>query len=230
MTPAVAIAKLAALGLSSDQLEGAAAILDAVLKDGLAEADRRIEEYRARERERKKRWRDAHPKDGKRRTETDGDGTERTETDETVSPSPFSPIPPLPTTPSKPSSARGNRIPEDFWPDAAIRDKALSLGLTPAEYTDQIERMKDHFESKSGKDATKTDWNKTARNWIRRAADDKTRRQGYGSRPTPKHSFADGFAKVDAAIAEAKRREHGEGVGNGQEDTGELPGLRKSAA
>ncbi|WP_142417236.1 YdaU family protein [Bartonella massiliensis] len=64
---------------------------------------------------------------------------------------------------------RGCRIPADFEPDY---DFALAEGLPPERIKVEIAKFKDYWRSKAGANATKTDWQATWRNWVRRAVDD----------------------------------------------------------
>ncbi|AMS02075.1 replication initiation protein [Mycobacterium phage Panchino] len=71
-------------------------------------------------------------------------------------------------------SARGSRLPDGWMPDdetiAAMREQFPHVNLR-AEH----EKFTDYWKAKSGKDATKRDWNAAWRNWIRRAAENTPR-------------------------------------------------------
>jgi hypothetical protein len=59
---------------------------------------------------------------------------------------------------------RGTRLPIDWKPGPAFCEFATELGLNP----DAVAaRFRDHWHSKAGKDACKTDWLATWRNWCR---------------------------------------------------------------
>jgi hypothetical protein len=62
---------------------------------------------------------------------------------------------------------RGTRLPEDWKPTRAVKEWTLSQDLTKDEANLQYEKFKDYWLAKSGKDATKVDWDATWRNWIR---------------------------------------------------------------
>ncbi|WP_208438799.1 YdaU family protein [Bartonella grahamii] len=61
---------------------------------------------------------------------------------------------------------RGCRLPADFEPDY---DFAIEEGLPPERVKVEIAKFRDYWTAKSGKDATKIDWQATWRNWVRRA-------------------------------------------------------------
>ncbi len=64
---------------------------------------------------------------------------------------------------------RGCRLPEDFEPDY---DFAIAEGLPPERVKVEIAKFRDYWRSKAGANATKTDWQATWRNWVRKAVDD----------------------------------------------------------
>ncbi|WP_273760015.1 YdaU family protein [Bartonella sp. ML70XJBT.G] len=64
---------------------------------------------------------------------------------------------------------RGCRLPADFEPDY---DFALAEGLPPERIKIEIAKFRDFWKAKAGKDARKTDWKATWRNWVRKAIDD----------------------------------------------------------
>ncbi|USP02163.1 YdaU family protein [Bartonella taylorii] len=59
---------------------------------------------------------------------------------------------------------RGCRLPDDFEPDY---DFAIAEGLSPEHVKVEIAKFRDYWKAKTGKDATKTDWQATWRNWVR---------------------------------------------------------------
>ncbi len=61
---------------------------------------------------------------------------------------------------------RGCRLPEDFEPDY---DFAIEEGLPPERVKVEIAKFRDYWRSKAGANATKTDWQATWRNWVRKA-------------------------------------------------------------
>lgn len=59
---------------------------------------------------------------------------------------------------------KGSRIPDDFRPDLEWSQRQ---GLSNAELKFEFEQFKDFWTAKTGKDATKADWQATWRTWIR---------------------------------------------------------------
>jgi len=77
------------------------------------------------------------------------------------------------TVPKKQTPA-GTRLPENWEPCVELVEWALNeTDLSGLQVRDQTARFKDYWFGKSGKDATKRDWDATWRNWIRRANDDR---------------------------------------------------------
>lgn len=68
---------------------------------------------------------------------------------------------------------RASRLPEGWEPFDENYDLAISWGLIDSEIRTEHAKFTDYWTAKSGKDATKTDWDATWRNWMRKAADDK---------------------------------------------------------
>jgi len=62
--------------------------------------------------------------------------------------------------------SRGSRIPESWQPDPTLiawaADKRPDLDLRTV-----VESFRDYWQAKSGKDATKRDWDATFRSWVR---------------------------------------------------------------
>jgi len=75
---------------------------------------------------------------------------------------------------------RGSRLSADWQPSDADRDYAVDLGLDLARTTADF---RDYWHAKAGRDAVKVDWGATWRKWCRRAADDRGRPGGNGSKP-----------------------------------------------
>ncbi len=72
---------------------------------------------------------------------------------------------------------RGCRLPTDFEPDY---DFAIAEGLPPERVKVEIAKFRDYWRSKAGANATKTDWQATWRNWVRKAIEnlEKTNNNG----------------------------------------------------
>jgi hypothetical protein len=66
-------------------------------------------------------------------------------------------------------SPRGTRLPEDWKPTPELLAYANSRGWHGQALADEIENFRDYWTSKTGSGATKLDWDKTFRTWIRKA-------------------------------------------------------------
>ncbi|AQX31150.1 hypothetical protein [Bartonella schoenbuchensis] len=96
---------------------------------------------------------------------------------------------------------RGCRIPEDFEPNLKY---AIDKGLTHDEALSEFERFKNFWIAKTGKDATKTDWQLTWYNWVtsdygtlakKKAKLEKEKRNGvYGNYPQREKSIGERIA------------------------------------
>ncbi len=64
---------------------------------------------------------------------------------------------------------RGCRLPADFEPDY---DFAIAEGLPPERIKIEIAKFRDYWNAKTGKDASKRDWQATWRNWVRKKIED----------------------------------------------------------
>lgn len=86
---------------------------------------------------------------------------------------------------------RGTRLPEDWKPTE--KDRAWTLErLTQADAATELEKFRNHWHAKPGKDATKLDWNATWRNWVLNS-------RGSGTRASPQND-------TDAHFERAARR------------------------
>ncbi len=100
--------------------------------------------------------------------------------------------------PPSPKRKNGTRLSDDWQPD----DDAFAFALDQigAEKTHvEIEKFKDHWLSVSGNKATKVDWTRTWRNWIRRAAE-------YAASKGAGRGTADLVASVSAVGASLNRQ------------------------
>lgn len=80
--------------------------------------------------------------------------------------------PPTPQIKEKPSvSGRGSRLPADWDPGQSGFAFAASQGLANGAATAELAKFRDHWAAKTGKDATKADWQAAWRNWCRRAVE-----------------------------------------------------------
>ncbi len=93
----------------------------------------------------------------------------------------------------------GSRLVPDWRPSPKAWDLGRSLGLIDAEIGDQLDRFRDYWIAKPGKDGRKLDWHRTFQNWLRRTADDRGQSQGD---PRRRHAGGNrtGVASVVAAV------------------------------
>jgi hypothetical protein len=73
-----------------------------------------------------------------------------------------------PPAPEKKSNTRGTRLPPDWDIPTEWGTWAEDQGMTRAAIIREADKFKDYWLSKSGSGATKTDWQATWRNWIRK--------------------------------------------------------------
>ena len=91
------------------------------------------------------------------------------------------------------SSKKGCRLPEDFQPDFSI---AIKEGFTEQQAQKLFANFKDYWTAKTGKDATKRDWQATWRNWVRSPFNQKFK--GYGHARTNTDNRSTGQKVADA--------------------------------
>jgi hypothetical protein len=82
--------------------------------------------------------------------------------------------------PANTKTKRGTRLPDGWFPDRT--DAALKLENTHDRQwlARELDRFRDYWQAKTGKDATKLDWTKTWCNWLRNAEDHQTRNRPTG--------------------------------------------------
>ena len=78
----------------------------------------------------------------------------------------------------------GSRLPEDWTLPTDWRVWAVSEGMMEIDVQREAAKFRDYWIAKSGKDASKRDWQATWRNWIRKAMQDRTPRSQQG-KPQP---------------------------------------------
>jgi hypothetical protein len=71
--------------------------------------------------------------------------------------------------PSGPKKA--SRLPESWRPAPGGIEYAEKCGLSTGEIDREIERFRNHWQAKAGRDAAKLDWDATWRNWVLKAAE-----------------------------------------------------------
>lgn len=79
-------------------------------------------------------------------------------------------------TSSRKRSDRATRLPDDWRPTPEPELVAAIGGQTAAQR--EFERFGDYWRAQGGQKGRKTDWQATWRNWLRKAADDRDRRDG----------------------------------------------------
>ena len=87
-------------------------------------------------------------------------------------------------------AARATRIPDGWIPTDDLAN-AMAAECPTVDQRHEHRKFVDYWKAKSGKDATKTDWDATYRNWIRRAAE---------SNPRPRATQATGNQRAQQAI------------------------------
>lgn len=68
-------------------------------------------------------------------------------------------------------SKKGTRLPEDWQPNPDLIATATKLGLSAVQFDREIEKFRDYWASRAGSQGVKLDWDATARNWMRSAAE-----------------------------------------------------------
>lgn len=97
----------------------------------------------------------------------------------------------VPAAERRTAPKRGTRLPDDWRPTDTTR--AWTLQQTdPTSAALELEKFRNHWLSKTGRDATKLDWDRTWRNWILNAR--------QRARPTPQQATDDHFARAAARM------------------------------
>lgn len=133
---------------------------------------------------------------------------------------------------SKPVSPRATRWPSDKAVPTAwfppILDRFRELGRAPPDLLLEAVKFANYWAGKSGKDATKLDWQKTFLNWCLNARTDQ--RNGFDTQ-NHKPSLSGRLAAVDAAVAALERAGDGQpapGPAQPRDDIGRQFGSRGS--
>jgi uncharacterized protein YdaU (DUF1376 family) len=100
----------------------------------------------------------------------------------------------LVVTPSATPRKKASRLPDDWKPDKQYWESAqlIKPDMTQEWFIQVAHKFKDYWIAKAGKDATKTDWLATWRNWIRREAE--SGKGGIGT--TGKKSYGEQRAEL----------------------------------
>lgn len=97
---------------------------------------------------------------------------------------------------------RGSRLPEDWFLPMEWGNDALEKGLTTEEIRVQAEKFKNHWISKTGKDATKANWKATWGNWVLTYIE---RRSQHGQRNYNSQQSSQGQRGSDPGLANIAR-------------------------
>jgi hypothetical protein len=114
---------------------------------------------------------------------------------------------------SKPATAtppqerkRGTRLPADWKPHPGVV-AAMAVECPEVEQLAELRRFHDYWEAKPGKDAVKTNWDATYRNWIRTANERRVPRgPNRAQGPAGMTKRAATLAAMDATADELERR------------------------
>ena len=79
---------------------------------------------------------------------------------------------------------RGSRLPADWQPGETGMSYAL-CHLRPDKISDEIEKFRNYWHAKAGRDATKLDWNATWRNWVLTAKQHTPTPRETAKKPSP---------------------------------------------
>jgi uncharacterized protein YdaU (DUF1376 family) len=67
---------------------------------------------------------------------------------------------------SEARAKRATRLPEDWMPARDDQLFAIENGLSPERVNEELQKFRNYWLSKAGRDATKLDWSRTWQNWI----------------------------------------------------------------
>ena len=104
---------------------------------------------------------------------------------------------------------KGRRLAEDWQPSRTDANLAVEAGHSPEWLRDQLERFRDYWIAKSGANATKLDWDRTWRNWLKRA-DDYSQRATSGRPKTASTMTRNDWERWAAEAAAADAAEEAE--------------------
>jgi hypothetical protein len=153
--------KLATIGLSNEQAEAVADMLASVEAATKAEAEKLIEQGRAKARDRWHKWDEKRRYNVSKRLPTAANASQQlAHTEDRNSNS---------ENPQKEESkkaARGTRLPADFVPDIGF---AISEGMPEAQARSAAASFVDFWRAKPGAGGVKLDWPATWRVWVRKS-------------------------------------------------------------
>ena len=99
------------------------------------------------------------------------------------------------------SPKKGCRLPDDFQPDFSF---ATTEGFSEAEAQTLFESFRDYWTAKTGKDATKRDWQATWRNWVRSPYNKKIKGFNHAKSREERKSTGRQFAEAVFDICDRK--------------------------
>ncbi|WP_145201363.1 DnaT-like ssDNA-binding domain-containing protein [Sphingobium sp. B2] len=198
---ASALKHMLAAGMPADAIVAAVAEMEAsmaVPSDPVAEKRREYDRNRRREERARAKLSTGHPVES-------ADKADIADKTPSPAPSPFLPPNPQPTpapthTPAKSAPTRkGTRLPDDWVPDPVIGPTAdMVAGWPPGAVARELEKFRNYWIAKPGKDGAKTSWQRTWINWLIQA-DDRIGRNERSNR----HQYQDrgGNQLVGAGLA-----------------------------
>jgi hypothetical protein len=68
-------------------------------------------------------------------------------------------------------SKKGTRLPENWQPKPDLIETATKAGLSASQFDTEIAKFRDYWQARAGSQGVKLDWDATARNWMRTAAE-----------------------------------------------------------
>ena len=68
-------------------------------------------------------------------------------------------------------SKKGTRLPEDWQPNPDLIETATKAGLSAKQFDTELAKFRDYWRGRAGSQGVKLDWDATARNWMRSAAE-----------------------------------------------------------
>ncbi len=99
------------------------------------------------------------------------------------------------------SQKKGCRLPDDFQPDFSF---ATNEGFSQDEARTLFESFRDYWTAKTGKDATKRDWQATWRNWVRSPYNKKIKGFNHAKSREERKSTGRQFAEAVLDICDRK--------------------------
>jgi hypothetical protein len=117
-----------------------------------------------------------------------------------------------PVKPVSKKLSKGSRIPDGWQPSEALFAFGEKEGFTPSEIKRAAAKFADHWRSKAGREATKSDWGAAFRNWLR---SDTERLKGHRNGSRQKGSLVEtglGFVAQfsDGAADDMQREDSGD--------------------